>query len=165
MEHENQRFFPLFINICEKQILIVGAGKVALRRITSLRSFGASIRVITKDIPKETYSEMNQLCHRGEIRLQKKDFTESDLTEGIDMVIAATDNTSLNEWIYLLCKERGILVNVASNHSLCDFYFPAIIQTDHVVVGITGNGSNHTQVAQAANNIRKSLHLQEDGVL
>ena len=76
------------------------------------------------------------------------------------MVLAVTNNSELNEEIYQICKEEGIYVNVASDKSLCDFYFPGICLKDDIVVGITASGVNHKKakaVREKCRHIWKSL--------
>ena len=69
-------------------------------------------------------------------------FTEWDLEQAF-LVIAATNNSAVNDEIARLCHERGIPVNHAGDQSQCDFQFPAIVRNDLVVIGINAGGKNH----------------------
>ncbi|MEG2987080.1 MAG: NAD(P)-dependent oxidoreductase, partial [Lachnospiraceae bacterium] len=121
-----------------------------------------SIVVIARDISKDAQEGMKRLIKTGQIRFVQKEFEEEDLTMGIDIVIAATDDSGLNEVIYDLCKERKIIINVATNPQLCDFYFPAVAMQDGIIIGITGNGQNHKKVLETAKEIRKYLENTTD---
>lgn len=157
MEERQKRYFPLFVSLEQKKIVVVGAGKIALRRIRTLQSFCHSIRVIAKALPRETKEAVCCLQREGVIELCVKAFEETDLDGAVDLVLAATDDRQLNGRIAAICKERGIPVNVASDRTLCDFFFPAVIENERVVIGIAGDGTDHRLVAHTADVIREFL--------
>ncbi len=146
------RYFPLFIDIEGKQILVVGAGKIALRRVQTLLQFGAHIRVIAKEIPEEQQEAFYLLVSE-----RKKDLTEEPF-----FVLAATNVKQLNHEICMLCRERKILANTATDRTDCDFYFPAVAVQEELVVGITGDGSNHRKVAEMAAKIRNIVEMEDE---
>lgn len=141
-------YFPMFIDIEGKHILVVGAGKIALRRVQTLLQFRARIKVIAKEIPKEQKEAFHLLVSEGKIVLEEKAFEESDLTEALFLVLAATNVKKLNHEICMLCRKRKILANTATDRTDCDFYFPAVAVQEELVVGITGDGSDHRKVAE-----------------
>ncbi|WP_456401096.1 precorrin-2 dehydrogenase/sirohydrochlorin ferrochelatase family protein [Persephonella sp.] len=127
--------FPLFINLAEKKILIVGAGNVALRKIEKLIPFTKNIKVVAK----ETLKEVEELCKREKIELIKKEFSLEDLN-GIDIAIVAVDNIELQKMIFNFCRSKGILVNSVDSPDYCDFIFPAYVKRGDIVIGITTSG-------------------------
>ena len=155
-------YFPMFIDIEGKHILVVGAGKIALRRVQTLLQFRARIKVIAKEIPKEQKEAFHLLVSEGKIVLEEKAFDESDLTEAFFLVLAATNVKKLNHEICMLCRKRKILANTATDRTDCDFYFPAVAVQEELVVGITGDGSDHRKVAETAARIRKVLEMEHE---
>ena len=155
-------YFPMFIDIEGKHILVVGAGKIALRRVQTLLQFRARIKVIAKEIPKEQKEAFHLLVSEGKIVLEEKAFEESDLTEALFLVLAATNVKKLNHEICMLCPKRKILANTATDRTDCDFYFPAVAVQEELVVGITGDGSDHRKVAETAARIRKVLEMEHE---
>ena len=155
-------YFPMFIDIEGKHILVVGAGKIALRRVQTLLQFRARIKVIAKEIPKEQKEAFHLLVSEGKIVLEEKAFEESDLTEALFLVLAATNVKKLNHEIWMLCRKRKILANTATDRTDCDFYFPAVAVQEELVVGITGDGSDHRKVAETAARIRKVLEMEHE---
>ena len=135
MKSKEKKMFPLFVDLTEKKILVVGAGKIASRRVKTLLPFAGEITV---EAP-EAAEELLDLAEKGEILYRKKAYAREDLYDA-DMVIAATDSREVNEDIYSACKCLGIQVNVASDQNKCDFHFPGILEYDGVVMGF--NGSN-----------------------
>ena len=155
-------YFPMFIDIEGKHILVVGAGKIALRRVQTLLQFRARIKVIAKEIPKEQKEAFHLLVSEGKIVLEEKAFEESELTEAFFLVLAATNVKKLNHEICMLCRKRKILANTATDRTDCDFYFPAVAVQEELVVGITGDGSDHRKVAETAARIRKVLEMEHE---
>ena len=155
-------YFPMFIDIEGKHILVVGAGKIALRRVQTLLQFRARIKVIAKEIPKEQKEAFHLLVSEGKIVLEEKAFEESDLTEAFFLVLAATNVKKLNHEICMLCRKPKILANTATDRTDCDFYFPAVAVQEELVVGITGDGSDHRKVAETAARIRKVLEMEHE---
>lgn len=135
---KNKRFFPMFVDLSDKKIVVVGGGNIATRRIKTLLQF---TRNITAVAPKTTM-ELHELGKAGFVNLINRPVKRSDFAMAF-MVIAATNDWKLNDEIYRVCKEQGIYVNVADDKSKCDFYFPGIYMQDEVVVGITASGLNH----------------------
>lgn len=64
--------------------------------------------------------------------------------KGKHLVIACTDDESVNQEVHRDCRERSILVNVADNPPYCDFYMGGIVTKGHVKVGISTNGKSPT---------------------
>lgn len=136
-------YFPLFADISQKDILIVGGGPVAARRAHTLLAFDARITVITPEATQELRGEEAN----GRLSLILRAFEEDDL-DGRDLVLAATDETALNARIAGSCREKGIPVNVSSDPSLCDFQFPSVVMDEDVVIGINASGKDHGRVKE-----------------
>lgn len=141
-------YFPLFVNLSGKKILIVGAGSIALRRAEVLASFGAEL-IVTAPEGRPELEKLAAVWNR-------RCFLEQDL-EGADMVIAATDDKELNRQVAGFCRERGILVNSCSDRTQCDFYFPGIARKENLVIGVTASGQNHRLASAVAEKLRRWL--------
>lgn len=157
MQDKKAPYFPLFIDLTGKKIMFVGFGNVTMRRIRTLLPFSPDILVITREICGELKEEAGKLIESGQIRCSLKVFEENDLKCHPDIVIAATEDAALNAHIGKLAKQKGALVNVASDAALCDFYFPAVASAENITVGVTGNGNNHQKVAKVTEEIRHLL--------
>lgn len=149
-----KRMFPIFVDIKDRKILIIGAGKVAKRRINTLLQFECEITIIAKKIDLE----FKKFLTDEKISFIEKEFEEKDITDDIFICIAATDDKDTNNHIYDICKIKKIPVNDASDKTKCDFYFPAVALGENITIGITGNGENHTSVAKTAKKIRSMIN-------
>lgn len=149
---KNKRYFPMFVDLSDKNIVIVGGGNIATRRIRTLLQFTRNITVIA---PKCTM-ELLELGKTGYVNLITRPVKRSDFTMAY-MVIAATNDWKLNDEIYRVCKEEGIYINVADDRSKCDFCFPGIFIKDEVVVGITAGSAEHSKAKKVHYAIQEAL--------
>lgn len=146
-------YFPLFVDLSGKHILIVGAGRIALRRIRTMADFAGKLTVVAPAIRQEI-RELAEIA--PQIRLTDRAYQPDDL-KGKDIVFAATDDPALNGQIAEACHQQGIPVNAAHNRELCDFYFPGLVKKDPVVIGVTASGKDHAAVKEITDKIRELL--------
>ena len=125
-------YFPMFVEMADKMCLVAGGGKVALRKIESLKAFGAKIFVVSPVI-------LPEIKRMEGIAWTERPFETEDLT-GCALVIAATDDASLNHKISVLCREAGILVNAVDQIEDCGFIFPAFLKEGEVVAAFSSGG-------------------------
>ncbi len=155
-------YFPLFFDLTEKEILVVGAGNVAGRRIQVLMGFVRKIRVVAKQISPAVRAlslDAAKAASQGstQIELAEGAFQESDLA-GADLVLAATDDAGVNRQIYLLAHKKKIPVNVCTDAGLCDFQFPSVIESGQTVIGINASGKDHARVKETRKKIEEKIH-------
>ena len=148
-------YFPLFVDVEQKKIVVVGAGRIARRRIQTLLSFGARILVIAP----EAVEEIQALAEEGRLTWQKTGWSpeEEAALDGSLFVLSAADDQAVNEAVYLACKARGIPVNCSDDRTRCDFYFPGIAQGGGVTAGVTAGGTDHRLAREATERIRRCL--------
>lgn len=136
-------YFPLFVDLSEKRILVVGAGKIATRRVESLLDFAGSITVAAP----EATERIRQLSREKKI-CWINGIYHKDMTEEADFVLAATDDDVCNTRIVKDCKALNIPVNACHKKELCDFYFPGIIRRENLVMGFTSGGQDHQKIRE-----------------
>ncbi|MBE0441751.1 MULTISPECIES: siroheme synthase CysG [unclassified Psychrobacter] len=127
--------FPLFFKLEDRKVLIVGGGDVALRKADLLSRAGASITVLAPDI----CDELQALLSNSKHTLIYENYDKSHMS-GARIIIAATDNEPLNHQIHADATDLNIPVNVVDTPPLCDFIFPAIVDRNPIVIGISSNG-------------------------
>lgn len=143
--------FPLFIDISDKKILVVGAGKIGSRRIRVLLEFGGKVTVVSDK------TDIN--CPVENVSLINRKFKESDI-EDYFLVIASTNDRAVNHRIYEICREKNIPVSVADSAEESTFYFPAICVNESLCIGIVSEGSQHSLVKKTAKKIRSDFLCQ-----
>ncbi len=126
-------YFPMFVSLEGKEVLIVGGGKVAYRKIEKILPFKPNITVVAKEIKESKISEIPN------IKIINRNFLFTDLDRK-DMVIVAVDDIDLQREIYNYCYRRKIPVNCVDSPQYCTFLFPAYIKEDDIVIGISTSG-------------------------
>lgn len=127
---------PLFFKLEQRPVLIVGGGEVALRKAELLDSAGAYITFIAPSFePRLREKFANKSVHQ----LIESPYHVSVL-EDKTLVIAATDNDSVNAQVFEDCQARQIPVNVVDNPALCTFIFPAIVDRDPITIAVSSAG-------------------------
>jgi len=106
------KHYPIFVSLEGRPVLVVGAGKVALRKTRGLIEAGARVTVVAP----EWESEFESLP----VRLMRRPFCAADLA-GCVLVFAATNDRLTNHRIGVAAKGRGIFANIADSARECDF--------------------------------------------
>ncbi len=127
------KYFPAFMDILGKRVLICGGGRHALEKIEKLRPFAPCIEVFSPTLSEDI----------GEIPLIRRPLEETDLEPRPVFVIAAEDAEE-NRRIRRLCQERGIFVNAVDQPEDCDFIFPSMITAGDLSVGVSTGGASPT---------------------
>ena len=132
------KFFLVSIDLNNKNILVIGAGKIALRKVETLMSYNCNILVITKDILEEKFLELEK---NNKIKILKNQEFEEKFLKKIFLVIAATDNEVLNKNISQLCINKNILVNNITSKDDMNVRFASIYEKDDIQIAISASGN------------------------
>lgn len=143
-------YFPMFIPLEGRRVLIAGGGTVALRKLERLAPFGAFMRVIAPSI-------LPELLRLPRVEPITRAFAPSDLDGDWAFVIAATDDAAENRAIAEACHLRGIPVNVVDDPACCSFLFPALVQRGPFCAGISTGGASPTAAVHFKEQLEATL--------
>ncbi len=132
-----KKYYPAFLDVSKKNILIIGGGTIALRKILSLLKCGAKISVVAIKF----HSRILALQDQKKIVIVKGEFKKEQLNHR-DLVFCATDNHELNQTVAQACFEKEVWVNVVDNPSLCSFIVPSTVNRGEVVFAISTGGAS-----------------------
>lgn len=138
---ETNELYPIFLKVHQLQILIVGGGNVALEKLTFLLKSSPNAKV--QLVAPEIRNEIRELALKHSINFIEKPYKRTLLKQKY-LVIAATDKGEVNLQVYLDCRKKNLLVNVADTPQLCDFYLGGIVTKGNVKVAISTNGKSPT---------------------
>jgi precorrin-2 dehydrogenase/sirohydrochlorin ferrochelatase len=124
-------YYPIFLDLCGRTVVVVGGGKVGLRKVRGLLEAGARVRVVSPALA----TEFDML----RVELIKRAFRPSDL-KGAFLAYAATNLREVNRRVAREAKRRGIPVNVADDPGECDFFVPARIRSGELQVAVSTGG-------------------------
>ena len=130
-------YLPIFLDLKNRPCLLVGGGGVAHRKAVYLTDAGARLTVVALELSEE----LQALAHDKGIFVAKRAYQSSDV-DGMQLVIAATADQSVNSQVYKDAKSQGILVNVVDQPELCDFIVPSIINRDPMQIAVSTGGAS-----------------------
>jgi precorrin-2 dehydrogenase/sirohydrochlorin ferrochelatase len=130
-------FFPSYINLDSKKILLVGGGYIALEKLEKLVDFTKDITVISKDFT----DNFLEFAKRYDIDIKQKAYQKGDI-KNFDIVIIATNTISLHKEIYQESRNSRILINSVDDTAYCDFIFPSYIKRGDLTISISTSGSS-----------------------
>lgn len=136
--------YPLFLNLTEKDVLVVGAGAVGRRKAASL--LRCSPRAVVVVDPGLTPAAARELGASGSVRCHARGFAPEDL-DGKALVFAATGNREVNALVARLCRERGIFCNIADAPEASDFFVPAHVENQGITLAV-GTGGHSPALAR-----------------
>jgi precorrin-2 dehydrogenase/sirohydrochlorin ferrochelatase len=125
--------FPINLNLAGRRVLLVGGGRIALRKAQQLLACGADLTIISPEIVDE-FLDMGvsviQRCY------------ESGDVSGFRLVVTATGNLAVDQQIFDECEELGIWVNSADDPDRCTFTLPAVHRQGSVMVTVSTGGAS-----------------------
>lgn len=130
-------FLPIFLNIKNQACLVVGGGEVATRKIMLLLRAGAQVSVVSPKLDEA----LNEYLGDGTIKHHAEYFQPGHL-ENIVLVIAATNNRTVNQQISEAARQRQIPVNVVDNPDLCTFIMPSIVDRSPLLIAVSSGGQS-----------------------
>lgn len=128
-------FLPVNLKMQDKNCLIVGGGKIALRKINTILDYGCKITVISPEVEQQ----IDYFVEKDFLTLEKRPYKSPEAST-YDVVIAASNDMKLNEQVANDCQTNNVPVNVVDTPKLCDFTFPAILRRDCLTVSVSTDG-------------------------
>jgi siroheme synthase-like protein len=154
------QLFPVFLKLNDLHTVLIGAGNVGLEKLTAIlhNSNDARVTIVAKTVIQEI---RDLSITYPTIKIIEKSFTDNDL-DNADLVIAATDDSKLNQYIRESAHQRKLLINVVDKPELCDFYLGSIVQKGDLKIGISTNGKSPTIAKRLKEVLNESLPAELD---
>ena len=145
------RYYPIHLDIQNRNCLVVGGGGVGTRKVDNLLKCGARVNVVSPEIS----SKLQDLSKSERLTLRFRHYRSTDL-EGMFLVIGATDDDALNRQVSRDAEARNTLCNIADRPEVCNFILPSIVRRDDLVITISTSGRSPA----LAKKLRKRLERQ-----
>jgi precorrin-2 dehydrogenase/sirohydrochlorin ferrochelatase len=131
------RYYPVYLDIQNRNCLVVGGGSVGTRKVETLLKCGAKVTVISPDVSVK----LIELKDVGAIKLHQRPYRSNDL-EHVFLVIGATDDANLNRHISTDADRLNVLCNIADRPQECNFILPAVIARGDLTISISTSGKS-----------------------
>jgi precorrin-2 dehydrogenase/sirohydrochlorin ferrochelatase len=145
------RYYPIYLDVKDRNCLVVGGGSVGTRKVETLLECEAKITAVAIDAAEK----LKRLSESGVIQLKERAFQSADL-DGVFLVIGATDNEDLNFKIHEEAQRRGVLCNIADRPEACNFILPSIVNRGDLIIAISTSGKSPA----FAKRLRRQLESQ-----
>ena len=130
-------FFPVFINLRDQAMLVVGGGAVAERKARLLLQASAKVKAVARELNGASQAWQAE----GRVECLGSEYRE-ELLQGVRLVFAATSDSELNAQVYSDAERLGVLANVVDDPKQCRFLSPAVIDRSPVQVAISTGGNS-----------------------
>ena len=131
------RYYPICLDIQNRNCLVVGGGSVGTRKVITLLNCGADVTVVSPSAS----AHLQELANNGSVMIKNRTFRFSDLA-GMFLVCSATDNQKLNRQIHAKAEDLGMLCNVADRPEVCNFILPSIVNRGDLIIAISTSGQS-----------------------
>ena len=152
MKRVEMAYFPMFMDMSDLKVLVIGGGHIATEKLEKLVDFTKEITVITLRAEEEA----KDLIDEHALVLQKRAYEVGDI-EGFDIVIVATDTVELHKAIYEESRGSRILVNSVDNTDYCDFIFPSYVKKDALTIAFSTGGASPAFAKQIRQHFEKII--------
>lgn len=125
--------FPVNLNLAGKPVLVVGAGRIALRKTEQLLACDAHVTVLAPDV-HEAFSSLP-------VTVVRREYASDDVV-GYRLVITATANREVDQLIHDEAEAHGIWVNSADDPERCTFTLPATVRRGELLITVSTAGAS-----------------------
>ena len=137
MREKKFPYYPIFLDIEDRDVVIIGGGPVCERKAETMMRYGARVTVVSPNFTPAIESWASD----GKLRIRRKPYDAGDL-DGASIVIASTDDEAVNTQIATDCRKRKIPVNVVDVTHLCEFIVPAIVEQGSIQLAVSTGGKS-----------------------
>ncbi len=130
-------YFPAFLKLDNKKILIVGGGNVAYEKLEHLLDFTHYITLVAEEFS----DEMLKIIKKENLTFEKRAYKNGDIKE-YAIVVVAVDNLDLQAEIFQESKKYNCLCNAVDSTAYCDFIFPSYIKKGDLTVAVSTSGAS-----------------------
>lgn len=124
---------PLALKLSDKEVLVIGAGRIGAGKAALLVEAGARVTMIARDVLAE--------LPKGLTALEQRDYREGDL-RGYALVVSATGDANVNDRVVDEARRENIWLNVVDDPERSDFYFTAVHRAGDVTVSVSTEGAS-----------------------
>lgn len=154
------QYFPLFMKLTNKPVLVVGGGEVACRKVEALLKAGANVTIVSPKLrPYLQECVQSQQCD-----WIASNYNSEYLSNNLVQVWATTDDNSVNHQVYNDAKMLNLMVNVVDDQPYCDFITPSMIERGDIQIAISSGGASPVLVRNIRQMIEANL-AQNVGLL
>ncbi len=132
MDCPENLYHPIFVDLSDKLVVVVGGGMVAARKVEPLLKAGARIKVIAPEV-------VDEIGQCAQVEIVSREYKKGDL-KGASLVIAATHSEETNRAVSRDALSKRIFCNVVDSPELCTFIVPSVVERGPIKIAISTGG-------------------------
>lgn len=152
--------YPVNLLVTDRRCVVVGAGRIAARKIEPLLEAGADVTVVAPDVGET----VRAWAAEGRIQLVERPFTDADVDDAW-LVITATDDPEVNRAVFDAGEARRIFVNSADDPANCSFTLMSVVRRGDIVVTIGTNGRSPALATFLKDHVRDEMGPEYETLL
>ena len=156
---KNYPYYPIYLDIEDRDVLIIGGGNVCARKAETMMKYGARVTIVSP----ECTEEIEEWASKKMLTVRRKMYEEPDL-QGASIVIASTDDPCINARVARDCRRRRIPVNVVDVTHLCEFIVPAIVERGSIQIAVSTGGKSPALARTLKEDLQKFVGPEYDEV-
>ncbi len=157
---QNLTYYPLFLDLRDKNVVVVGGGRVAERKVKALLNCHARIRLIS---PRITPG-LKKIVGLGKLKWRPRPFRGGDL-RGAFLVFATTDDSEVNRLVAAQTKKRNTLVNAANLPEASSFLVPAVVRRGGLLIAVSTSGHSPALAKRIRQELGRAFGREFSGFL
>ncbi len=150
-ENSRPTYYPLFIDLNGKTVLVVGGGRVAERKVSDLLDVGARVILVSPEITERLAGWVKT----GQIRYLRQSFSPEHMQD-VWLVVAATDDPDVQRKVFEQATDRHIFCNVVDQPEFCSFIVPASVRRGDLCISISTGGNSPALARKIRLDLEKS---------
>ena len=154
------RYYPVFLDIQDKDVVVVGGGEVARQKLGGLVDAGAKVTVISPELTPE----VQNFVDNGQITHFDREYQDGDM-DGYFLAFVATDDGEINKVVAGEARSKHIWINAVDDIPYCDFIMPAIVRQGDLVLAISTSGSSPAMARKVREDIQEFLGEDDSELL
>jgi precorrin-2 dehydrogenase/sirohydrochlorin ferrochelatase len=152
--------YPVNLLVAGRRCVVVGAGRIAARKIESLLAAGANVHVVAPGVG----DEVRAWAEAGTLTLQERPFEADDL-DGAWVAVTATDVPAVNRAVFDAGEARRVFVNSADDPANCSFTLMSVVRRGDIVVTIGTNGRSPALATYLKEHVRDEMGPEYETLL
>ena len=136
-EKRKMSYFPAFLKLDDKKILIIGGGNIAFEKLSHLLDFTTDISVIALELSENMLKSVRE----NDLYFEQREYRKGDIKD-FDIAVIAVDDIALQAKIFEESKRYNCLCNSVDSIEYCDFIFPSYIKKDDLTIAISTSGAS-----------------------
>ena len=129
--------YPIYLDLTDRGVLVVGGGKVATRKVQGLAESGASVTVVAPEV----CSELEEVASASSVNILRREYRAGDLQDKW-LVVAATDDAALNRAVAEDAARARVLCNVVDEPALCSVQVPSVLRRGLLQIAVSTGGAS-----------------------